>query len=241
MRYIKTRAIVLHQIRYGETSLICRVFTRESGLVSLMIKGARSSKSSLKASRFQLMNVLDIVITDKPGGGIQYVREASLSPAYQFLPYDDWRRSTGIFLTEVLYRILQESAVQAELFDFAEQQLLELDSAQRPDNHFLLYQLLHLSRLLGLYPLTEGMNEGYFLWGEGAFYPSENPSGASYAESRLLEKLLLADQQGDSVSFTPDERYQLLNLLLKYLSWHIESLQQIRSLDILREIYHSGK
>lgn len=241
MRYIKTRAIVLHQIRYGETSLICRVFTRESGLVSLMIKGARSSKSSLKASRFQLMNVLDLVITDKPGGGIQYVREAHLSPAYQFLPYDDWRRSTGIFLTEVLYRLLQESAVQVELFDFAEQQLFLLDTPQRPDIDFILFQLLHLSRLLGLYPLTEGMHDGYFLWGEGAFFPSENASGASYTESRLLEKLLLADQQGRGTLFTSEERYELLDILMKYLSWHIESLQHIRSLDILREIYHRAK
>lgn len=237
MRYIKTRAIVLQQVRYGETSLICRVFTRESGLLSLMIKGARSPRSVLKANRFQVMSLLDLVITDKPGASMQYVKEATLSPPFNHLPYDDWRRSTGIFLTEVLFRILQDAAIHDEMFDFAEKMLLSLDADNRPFHTFTHFMLLEYARLLGLYPLMKDEGEGYFYWGEGSFFLEPAVHAANWNESRLLERFVRACDSGVQIVLTNSERAILLDVLLSYLSWHIESLQSIRSLDILRELY----
>ena len=36
----KTEGIVLQSVRYGDTSLIVKVFTRKQGLKSYMLKGA---------------------------------------------------------------------------------------------------------------------------------------------------------------------------------------------------------
>ena len=43
---INTPAIVLKSFPYGDTSLIARCFSKDNGKISLIIKGARSKKSS---------------------------------------------------------------------------------------------------------------------------------------------------------------------------------------------------
>ena len=42
----KTKGIVLHTIKYSETSVIAKIYTEKLGLVSYMIKGVRSSKTT---------------------------------------------------------------------------------------------------------------------------------------------------------------------------------------------------
>ena len=42
---VKTEGLVLKQINFSENSLILKIFTREYGLLSFMIKGAKSGKN----------------------------------------------------------------------------------------------------------------------------------------------------------------------------------------------------
>ncbi len=41
-----SRAIVLHQIKYSETSLILKIYTEKEGLLSFIVKGVRGKKES---------------------------------------------------------------------------------------------------------------------------------------------------------------------------------------------------
>ena len=47
MKY-ESKAIVLNYIKHGETSIITKVFTREFGVQSFIVKGVRSKKSRKK-------------------------------------------------------------------------------------------------------------------------------------------------------------------------------------------------
>ena len=44
----QTEAILLHSRNYSETSLICELFTRKHGRVSVIAKGARSKKNKFQ-------------------------------------------------------------------------------------------------------------------------------------------------------------------------------------------------
>ena len=47
---IEVEGIILSESPYGESSKIVNVLTREKGLIGIMCKGAKSMKSSLRAS-----------------------------------------------------------------------------------------------------------------------------------------------------------------------------------------------
>ena len=61
MALIKTKAIVLSFLKYGDTSLIVRCFTLEDGLKSYLLKGVLSAKKGkIKAAYFQPLTQLNI-------------------------------------------------------------------------------------------------------------------------------------------------------------------------------------
>ena len=61
--YHQTKGIVLKTIKYGETSLICTVYTCELGSQTFIANGVRKKKG--KMVYYQPMNILDITFSIK--------------------------------------------------------------------------------------------------------------------------------------------------------------------------------
>ena len=59
---VTTKAIVLSALKYGDTSLIVKLFTESDGLKSYMLKGVLASKKGkLKKGYFQPLTQLEVV------------------------------------------------------------------------------------------------------------------------------------------------------------------------------------
>src|ERR1700683_5435900 len=99
---IKTRGIVLHTIRFSETSVITKIYTEKLGLVSYIVKGVRSSKSKAKAALLQPLTLLDMEVTHRENKQLQYIREFSRLYTYQSIPFHTLKSSVALFLLEVV-------------------------------------------------------------------------------------------------------------------------------------------
>ena len=73
---IHTSAIVLKSFPYGDTSLIARCFSKDQGKISLIIKGARTKKSS-RTAYFEPLSHIDIIYHHKPNRELQMVSKVS--------------------------------------------------------------------------------------------------------------------------------------------------------------------
>ena len=62
----KVRGIVVQSLRYGDTSLIVRVFTRNRGLQSYLVKGAFNRNAKNRVALFQSLNIIRYVEVGKP-------------------------------------------------------------------------------------------------------------------------------------------------------------------------------
>jgi DNA repair protein RecO (recombination protein O) len=63
VKYINTKAIVLHRIDYGESDRILTLLTSDHGKISVLAKGVRKPKSKL-AGGIELFSVSDITYID---------------------------------------------------------------------------------------------------------------------------------------------------------------------------------
>jgi len=95
---VKTRAVVLREIKYRDQSKICSIYTRDFGKISVIIKGARNPKNKL-SGLFCAGNVVDVVLYKKNSRDIQLVSDGNLilSP---MVPAPDLERFS------ILYRII---------------------------------------------------------------------------------------------------------------------------------------
>ena len=115
----KTAGIVLSSIRYKESSIIVKIFTRDLGLKPYLVNGVRTQGNKSKIALYQPMTLLDLVVYNKENSGLQRISEARLQRANQLIPFDFTRTGLAFFMTEVISRSIYENYQNETLFDFS--------------------------------------------------------------------------------------------------------------------------
>ena len=126
-----------------------------------------------------------------------------------------------MFLIEVINKTVKEESHAQEICDFMIRSFITLDQVEKAEN-FHLHFLLKLRRFLGF-----GVHH-------------VNDVLASRITSEENEKILfrlLNSEYTDQVVITNHQRREILELIVKFYSHHIENMGEIKSIQVLREIF----
>lgn len=236
---LSTPALVLHTTEYSESSVIAKVFTRQLGVRSYILKGVRKGGSRTKRNLLQPLSYLDMVVYANPKTTLNYVKElAPHTPTFTHSDNQAITSSVIFFMTELLYKTLREEEPDQDLFDYIVSSLEQLRQplpamhAQMP----LLF-LLRLTRYLGLWPRDNySLREPLFDMQEGCFRAvGETTIGRD--SSRLLHEYLMSLEQGTTCpAASLAQRTELMNRLIEYLQMHLEGFKDFHSHEILHTI-----
>ena len=183
---IKTKGIVLSYIKYSETSIIVRVFTREFGLKSYIVNGVRSKSTKSKMAIYQPLTLLDLVVYDKEGSNLNRISEAKLIAPFQLIPFDFLRSGIAMFMAEVMGKSVFEGYQNEEFYDFLESAIQLLDDPKTLLKHFPLVFLWESSKYLGFAP---EFAEGFLVESiHHPFSPDEITMTISYLEDLLTHR-----------------------------------------------------
>ncbi len=236
---VTTKGIVLSSLKYGDTSLISRIYTATDGLKSYLLKGILTSKKGkLKAAYFQPLMQLEIVANHKNRGTLESIGDVKVEYHYQTLHTEMTKNSVVLFLAEMLGNSIQEEEPNEELFRFLEASLQWLDNHDKIAN-FHLFFLLNLTRYLGFYPDTGNISASCFDLRNGVFI--DHPSGMTFIteENLVLFKLLLGTNFDamHSITMKKTNRQELLKSLVLYFELHLQGFRKPRSLAVLNEVF----
>jgi DNA repair protein RecO (recombination protein O) len=239
--YLTTRAIVFRQTRYSDTSLVVKLLTEESGLMSCLIKGAHNPKAKVRASLFQPLSLLELLVSVKEKSELQFIREARVEHAWATIPGDIRKMSVLLFLNELLYKAIREEAAHPELFRYIHDQLVFLDQAQDITGTYHLLFALHLTRLLGFFPHGRHDHpDSVFNLQEGQFTRSRELFGEQLitgAASEAFGRLLAAVPERHAEIFLPSAlRKSLLEDILIYYRLHLPITGEFKSHHVLHEV-----
>ena len=141
--------IVLHTLKYGDTSLIVHGYTQEEGRVSFILRGAFRQANGKKGSSnhgtvlLHPLSIVNYVASKSPKGSMSYLKE--FSPKYRLhsIREDFSKISIAMFISELLYRTLLHSERDGELYDFLEDAVLRLGQSREfpPVVHRPLYRI----------------------------------------------------------------------------------------------------
>ncbi len=90
---VKTRAIVLQTIKYGDAQLIVDFFTEKLGRLSFMVKIPKSSKAKMKRQLFQPLMILNLEFDYRPKANLQRFKDVSI--ALPFVGYSLFALQVG--------------------------------------------------------------------------------------------------------------------------------------------------
>jgi DNA repair protein RecO (recombination protein O) len=234
----KTQGIVLHTLKYGDTSIIAHFYTREFGRQSFIINGIYSKKARFGPALFQPLNVLDMVIYFKPDRSINRIREMnSIHTLHESNPV---KSSISLFITEILYKTLKEEVSNYELYDFLEHSIQLLHVSHDGLLNFHLLFLLEYSRFLGFNPTNNFSKElnKYFSPIDGKFCESVGNASCNLELSSCISALLnLKLSEGNQIKLNNSQRNALLKILIDYYLIHNDTISDIRSMAVLEEVF----
>ena len=236
---IKTKAIVLTSIKYGEADLIVKCLTEE-GVKSYLIKRIFKSRSKkLKIGYFQALSQLEISAYHNKQGNLNKISEARVSYLYQSLATNIYKQSIALFLAEVLAYALKEEEQNPVQFSFIESSLQWLDQHDSFTNFHLVF-LMKLTKYLGFYPDTENMEAGYFDLEEGTFKSMKPYRDFLSGKKLILFKSIIGIKFDDMVrlKWNSKARQIVLDILLEYYELHLPGFKKPRSLKVLKEIFN---
>lgn len=236
----RTDGIILHTVKYSESSIIAKIYTSEFGLRSYMISGVRNKRSKHKSALLQPLSLVDLIVSNSGKGGLQRITEIDLLQPYTDIPYNVVKSSIIIFLNEVLYKVLKEEHADQDMFEYVKNALLILDLKQESCANFHIYFMTQLSRYLGFAPQEAASPQHlYFDLREGRFLQSV-PSHSHYLNAvngHLFQEFMHAGFENFHLLKTNRlQRKELLLALILYYQLHISAFGEIRSLSILEEI-----
>jgi DNA repair protein RecO (recombination protein O) len=229
----KSRAIVLHHIRYGESSLIVTLYTENHGRLTCMVSGVYSRKSKFPAMWFQPLSLLDTDFYYRQNRELQRLKEASAPSPFATIPFNISKSAIALFLAEVLYLTLREEESNPALFSFLYNAFQLLDAIEEGTSNFHLWFMLHFSRYIGILPVASEVSAG------NAASPDMQLFSQLSKEATEALSDLMAHPRGPSgdLKLSGQNRYLLLDRIIRYYALHIEGFSRLKSFAVLREVF----
>ncbi len=238
---VKTKAIVLRTVKYGESRIIVDLLTREAGRVSMVCQLTKSGKGKIKKQLLQPMTMLDVAFDYRKNISLQHFQDLRIGQVYRSLLFDPYKLSITLFLAEFLIYATRDETDNRQLYDFIETSLLWLDNADGGFANFHLVFMLRISLFIGFYPNLDDYHEGcWFDLREGCFTPlrpSHNDCLKPDEAARMRTIMRMSLDNMHLFRMSRVERNRCAEIILYYYRLHQSDFPELRSLDVLRELF----
>ena len=145
----KTNGIVLNYIKYKETTIISKIYTKEFGLKSYLINGVRTKKGKFNISSFQPLSLLELVVYENKNSQIGRIKELKFDKIYFTNHHVQKKISICLFISEVLLKLITFQVPDKNQFNFVRNSLIELDKIVDNYENFHIIFLIKFSKYLG--------------------------------------------------------------------------------------------
>jgi DNA repair protein RecO (recombination protein O) len=233
----KTEAIVLNTRKFGDSSMICSMYTKQFGRRNFLIKGYRSTKARNRHSYFQPMSIIDLVYYHKDSRDLQMVTESSSRYFFASLQTDPVKITLGMVVIELFYNTVKEEEPNFPLFEFLGKVLVELDSRKEHLIHVFLHYLVQLSGYLGFFPsdLVEDTSKAvHFDQRNGVL---ENAILEDPGAKAVLAFARLPLEHCHEIPISQGEKNEVIRSMMEYYQVHVEGFRIPASLGVFQEIF----
>ena len=234
----------MHRIRYSDQDSVVHLYSRDFGRASYLVANRRK-RGTLSQALLQPLSIVEFEADHKGSRQLQRIREMHCLYAFRQLPSDPVKNTLSMFLAEVLYRVLAEAEPNEALFQFLSQSIQLLDLNEAGTANFHLVFLLKLSLFLGISPNMEGKETGgYFDLQAGGFVLSRPYHNAwlGPAQAQMLARLMEMNYENMHLyAFGRGQRVEILRRILDYYRLHLAEFPEIRSLEVMQELFADSK
>jgi len=126
---ITTEALVLHCIRWSESSKIVNLFIRDAGIIKAIAKGALRPKSPFRGV-LEALNYVEVVLSVKESRGLQIVTSAALIDGFLEIKEDLNKTAFAFAILELIHKLFRISGEVQKFFQYTISVLKQISRAK---------------------------------------------------------------------------------------------------------------
>lgn len=236
----KRSIIVLNAVKHSDKGVVIVCYSLEHGREALYFRGGGKSRQSIQM--FHKLALLDCVVFSGRNGTMPTIKEIVSSHILQELRTNIYKGAMAMFMSELVMRCIREEEPNEKLFALISSSVKLLDVMEEGTANFHLYFIVSLCMALGYTPNSLRVDESeqfYVPYGRFEVYSSTLPGiWFTGEESNLLEKLLHSrvNEIGE-IKCGRDLRLSFAKKMVQYISYHLGTEIEIKSLDVLHEVF----
>ena len=235
--------IVLHTIKYSESSLLVYAYTNLFGRQTYLLRGVRTAKKRSATAHFFSLNILDAEVYHKVGANMQHIKEYHAKNSLCGVRTNLYKSTIALFLGELLYKTIKEEEPNVLLFRFLSDAIEELDTLSDGTANFHLYFITRYCAHLGYAPNVNfhPQETPLFDISQGSFVSIGAASDLAFSkeESALLHQFHTASNISDfaAIPLNARQRSCYIDAIIRYLSYHLNISLVLTSPGVLRQIW----
>ncbi|MCK9628242.1 MAG: DNA repair protein RecO [Bacteroidales bacterium] len=214
----KLQIVVLHTIKYRDTSLILQGYSNIFGKHSFIVKTGKGKSSRAMISQLHPLDIIDAELVTGSKGEIPLIKE--FTPAYRLeeIRCNMDKCSIAMFISELIYRTIKEVESDPDLYRFIRDSILQLENIGSGFANFHPWFVVEMCKRTGYDPVLS---------------EAEFPGKSSEILATLLNT---TPERLSSLKINGKERYTFIKDMLNYLSNHIGYPLEIKSLEVLHHV-----
>ena len=219
---LNTNAIVLNRMKYKNSSLIARIFTENSGKISIIMNGAGKRKGNI-VGIIEPPNIIKLDYYQRQTKSLQTCKEVSFLYNNTSIRNDITTLGTSLAIVEIIDKTFHENDPNADVY------YLAINALQLINNK------LYDAKLVLTCFMFELINELGFMM------DLENESDTSIIISESAKEFLLQLNQAslnnlDQVNSANIKLIDIITNLEIYIKQHLKLNKDIESLKMIREV-----
>lgn len=252
---VKTDAVVLRSVRYGESSRIVTFYTREHGKLAAVVKGASQLKRRI-GPLLEPLSCVSLVVYKKEGREVQTVSECEPYVVHKNLRTDLEAMAVGMAIIELVLIVTHEEEPNHPLFPLIIGSLGALDHATRNRRNVLYMFEMRLAEVLGFRPMFNrcvacgrppvdmpGKRVRFDIRRGGYLCPAcdgrtQGMISLTPAVFRLLDHLSLLPDPGaaERLRISPAQKKEIELFFTAYFQNHVAGMRMLRSEKVFSKL-----
>ena len=238
---MKTPALVLSTVNYGDRQLIVDLLTRQAGRQSFIVRLSQSPHGRVHRRLFQPLTLLDADFTLRPNRTLQRFSEVRMSRPWTSLTANPYKMPLVFFVAEFLRHATRDEQDVATLFDYVVDSVewLAMDSEGYANFHLVF--MIRLSMFLGFFPNLESYEPGACFDLRSGCFSTTVPPHPDYIQADEAEAMVglmrLSFTTMRLFRMSREQRNRCVDVILDFYRLHIPAFPELKTLGVVRELF----
>lgn len=243
--YRHIHAVALRTIKYNDRNAILTAWSAEMGRVSLLMPNTATRESRRRRALTMPLSIFEGEVDDRPNRDIHTIRDMRPQVVTLSVSADFSKAAIAMFIAECLDNILRESAVgDAPLWELILDTVITLEKAENTAAvaNMHLWFLYRLCVIAGVEPDMSTYAEGRLFDLRSGTFRASAPGHNDYIEAAQTPVLYALSRLNARslhlLRLTAEQRNDVLDAILHYCTLHALNPGCLKTLDVLRSIFH---